>query len=60
VYEILVGKSERKKQLGKPRRRWENNIKMNLEEMGLEGEYWINLAQNTDRLWALVNRKMNF
>jgi len=46
---ILVGKPEGKRLLGRPRRRWEDNIKMNLKEIGWEGAYWIHLAQDRDQ-----------
>jgi len=57
VYRILVGKSEGKRPLGRPRRRWEDNIKMDLQEVGCAD--WIELAQNRDGWWALVNVVMN-
>ena len=53
-----VGKLEGKGPLGRPRRRWEDNIKMDLEEVGFGGMDWIELAQDRDR-WALVNAVMN-
>ena len=59
VYRVWVGKPEGKKTLGRPRRRWENNIKMNLQEVGCEGMDWIELAQDTDRWLVLVNAVMN-
>jgi hypothetical protein len=59
VYRILVGKSERKRPLGKPRRRWENNIKMDLQEMGCEDMDWIDVVQNRNRWRAIVNVVMN-
>ena len=46
--------------LGRPRRKWENNIKMELQEIGCGGMDWIELAQDRDRCWALVNALMNF
>jgi hypothetical protein len=46
VYTVLLGKHEKKRPLGRPRRRWEDNIKMNLQEMGREGMDWIGLAQD--------------
>ena len=46
VYRVLVGKPEGKRPLGRPRRGWEDNIKMDLEEMGSGGMYWIDLAQD--------------
>jgi hypothetical protein len=60
VYIVLVGKPEGKRQLGRPRRRWENNIKMNLQEVGCGGMDWIELPQDRDRWWALVNAVKNF
>jgi hypothetical protein len=58
VYRVLVGKPEGKKPLGRPRRRWENNIKMDLQEARCEGMDWIHLAQERDRWRALVNAVM--
>ena len=55
VYRVLVGKPEKKRQLGRPRCRWEDNIKMDLQEVGCWGMDWIELAQNRDRWRALVN-----
>jgi hypothetical protein len=49
VYRLLVGNPEGKRQLGRPRRRWENTIKMDLQEVGYGGVDWIELAQNMDR-----------
>ena len=59
VYRVLVGKPEGKRPLGRPRRRWEDNIKMDLEEVGCGGMDWIELAQDRDRWRALVNAVMN-
>ena len=59
VYRVLVGKSERKRPLGRPRRRWEDNIKMHLQEVGCGGIDWIKLAQDSHRWRALVNAVMN-
>jgi len=59
VHRVLVGKLEGKRPLGRPRRRWEDNIKMDLREMGGVGD-WMELVQNRDRWWALVNKAMNF
>jgi hypothetical protein len=59
VYRVLVGKPEGKRLLGRPRRRWEDNIKMDLQEVGCWGMYWIELAQDRDRWWELVNAVMN-
>jgi len=50
-----VGKHEGKRPLGRPIRRWEDNIKMDLEEVGCEGVDWIELAQDRDRWRAVVN-----
>jgi hypothetical protein len=59
VYRVLVGKPEGKTPLGRPRCRWEDNIKMDLQEVGCGGMDWIELAQDRDRWWALVNAVMN-
>jgi hypothetical protein len=56
---ILVGKPEGKSPLGRPRRRWVDNIKMDLREVGCDGRDWIDLAQNRDRWRAHVNTVMN-
>ena len=59
LYRVLAGKSEGKKPLGRPRRRWEDNIKMDLQEVGCGGMDWIELAQDMDRWRVLVNAVMN-
>jgi hypothetical protein len=59
AYTILVGKTERKRALVRPRRRWVDNIKMDLREIGLGGMDWIDLAQDRDQWWSLVNTVMN-
>ena len=59
VHRVLVGKPEEKRPLGRPRHRWEDNIKMNLWEVGGGGD-WMELAQDRDRWRALVNTVMNF
>ena len=60
VYSVLMGKHEEKRLTGRPRHRREDNIKMDLQEMGCGGMDWINLAQNRDRWQALVNALMKF
>jgi hypothetical protein len=59
VYRLLVGKKDGKRPLGRPRRRWRDNIKMDLLERGLSVVDWIGLAQNGYRWRALVNSVMN-
>jgi len=59
VYRVLVGKLEGKGPLGRPRCGWENNIKMDLQELGCGDMDWIELAPNRDRRRALVNAVMN-
>jgi len=59
VYRVLVGKSEGKRPLGRPRRRWVDNIRMNLQEMGCGYMDWIGLAQDRDRWWTPVSAVMN-
>jgi len=59
VYRVWVGKLERKILLGRPRHSWEDNIKMDLKEVGCGGMDWIELAQDRDRWRALVNAVMN-
>ena len=54
-----MGKPEGKRPLGRPRRRWEDNIKMGLQEVGCGGMDWIDVAQARDSWWALVNAVMN-
>ena len=60
VYIVLVGKPEGKGPLGRPRRRWEDNIKMDLQEVGCGGMDWIDVAEDRDRWRTLVNAVMNF
>jgi hypothetical protein len=59
VYRVLVGKLEGKRPLGRPRRRWKDNIRMDLQEVGCGGMDWIGLAQDRDTWRALVNAVMN-
>jgi len=59
VYRVLVGKPGRKRPLGRPRRRWVDNIKMDLQEVGCGGMDWIKPAQDRDRWRTLVNAVMN-
>ena len=58
MYRVLVRKSEGKRPLGRPKHRWEDNIKMDLQEVGCGGMDWIELAQDRDRWQALVNAVM--
>jgi hypothetical protein len=59
AYRLLVGKPEGRRPLGRPRRRWLDNISMDLVEMGLGDVDWIGLAQDRDRWRALVNSVLN-
>ena len=59
VHRVLVGKPEGKRPLVRPRRRWEDNIKMDLQEMGGGGGDWMEMAQDRDRWRALVSTVMN-
>jgi hypothetical protein len=59
VYRVFVGRPEGKRPLGRPRRRWEDNIKMDLRELGIDGANWIRLAQDWVRWWAFANTVMN-
>ena len=60
VHKVLVGKLEGKRPLGRPRRRWKDNIKMDLEEVGRDCGDWLELAEDRDRWRALVSTVMNF
>jgi len=59
VYRVLMGKREGKRPLGRPRRRWDDNIKMDLQEVGGGCEDWMELAQDRDRWRVLVGTVMN-
>jgi hypothetical protein len=59
VYNILVGRPEGRRPLGRPRRRWEDNMKMDLREIGFGDVDWIHRAQDRDRWRVLVNTIMN-
>ena len=59
VYRVLVGKPERKRPLGRPRHRWEDNIKMDLQEVECGGMEWIELAQDRESWQALAKAVMN-
>ena len=59
MHRVIVGKPEGKRPLGRPRRRWEDNIKIDLQEVGGGGD-WMELAQDRERWWALVSTVMNF
>jgi hypothetical protein len=59
VYSVLVGKPEGRRPLGRPRCRWEDNIKMDLQEVGCGGMDWFGLAQDRDRWREIVNAVMN-
>ena len=60
VQKILVGKPEGKRPLGRRRRRWNDDIKMDLQEVGSGCGDWMEVAQEIDRWWALVSTVMNF
>jgi hypothetical protein len=59
AYRILVANPEGKRPLGRPRRRWVDNIKMDLREIGWDGREWIDLAQDRDQWRALVRAVRN-
>jgi hypothetical protein len=59
VYRILVGKPEGKRPLGRPRRRWEDNIKLDLRERGIDGANWIQVPKDRVQWRAFVNMVMN-
>jgi hypothetical protein len=59
IYRVLVGRPEGKRPLGRPKHRWEDNIKMELREIGIDGASWIQLTQDRVRWLAFVNTVMN-
>jgi hypothetical protein len=59
VYRGLVGRPEGKRPLGRPRRRWKDNIKLDLRKIGIDGANWIQLTQDRVKWWAFVNTVMN-
>jgi hypothetical protein len=59
VYRVMVGRPEGKRPLGRPKRRWEDNIKMDLREIRIDGANWIQLAKDRVQWWAFVNTLMN-
>jgi hypothetical protein len=60
VYKVWVGRPEEKRPLGRPRRMWEDNIKMDLKEIGIDGTNWIELAQDRVQWRPFVNTVMKF
>ena len=60
AFKILTGKPTRKRPLGRPRRRWEDNIKMDLEEIGISAGNWVDSAQDGNYWRALVNEGLKF
>ena len=60
AYRVLMGKPEGRRPLGRPRCRWEVNIKIDLQKVSCWSMGWIELVQDTDRWWTLVNAVMNF
>jgi hypothetical protein len=59
IYSVLVWRPEGKRPLGRPRRMWDDNIKMDLKEIGIDGANWIQLAQDRVQWRAFVNTVMN-
>ena len=59
AFKILTGKPTRKRPLGRPRRRWEDNIRMDLEEIGISAGNWVDSAQDRNYWRALVNAELN-
>jgi hypothetical protein len=59
IYRVLVGRPDGKRPLGRPRHRWEDNIKLDLREIGINVVNWIQLAEDRVMWWAFVNMVMN-
>jgi hypothetical protein len=59
VYRVSVGRPKGKRPLQRPRRRWEDNIKMDVREIGIDGANWIQMAQDMVQWWACVNTVIN-
>jgi hypothetical protein len=59
VYRVLVGRPKGKRPLGRPNCRWEDNIKLDIREMGIDGTNWIQVAQDRVQWWAFVKTVMN-
>jgi hypothetical protein len=59
IYNILIGKPEGKRPLGRSRSRWKDNVRMDLMDIGWEGVDWMHLAEDRNQWWALVNTVMN-
>jgi hypothetical protein len=59
VYRVLIGRAEDKRPLGRRRHRWEDNIKLDLREIGIDGANWIQVAQDRVQCWAFVSTVMN-
>jgi len=59
AYKVVVGNPERKRPLGSRSRRWEDNIRMDLREIGRKGVNWMHPAQDRDQWWTVVNTVMN-
>jgi len=59
VYRVFIGRAKGKRPLGRPRRRWEDNIKMDLRMTGIDEANWIRLAQDRVQWWAFVSTVMN-
>jgi hypothetical protein len=59
VFRALVWRPKGERELGRPRHRWEDNIKMDLKKLGIDGAKWVQLAQDRVQWWAFVNTVMN-